>query len=119
MVCRHCGKEVTDGVLVCGYCGHAVPQQDLSTETKEKIEREKCSDESLKPNTGASIRVFGIALMIISISPLAAASNLDESAGMLLRLDCSAVLIMAVIFVIGAWGVGRHNIFSMLRSKKK
>ena len=61
----------------------------------------------------------GIALMIISISPLAAASNLDESAGMLLRLDCSAVLIMAVIFVIGAWGVGRHNIFSMLRSKKK
>lgn len=66
MVCRHCGKEIADGVLVCGYCGHAVPQQDLSTETKEKIEREKCSDESLKPNTGASIRAFGIALMIIS-----------------------------------------------------
>lgn len=43
-----------------------VPQEELSDATKDRLAREKRSDESLQPNTGASIRAFGIALMVIS-----------------------------------------------------
>ena len=66
MKCRNCGKEIVDGVLVCGYCGHAVPQDDLSPETKDRIEQEKTSDESLKQTVGASARALGITLTILS-----------------------------------------------------
>lgn len=64
-ICEKCGHEIESGSIICGYCGRAIPRENLDPGTVEKINNNKRSDESLKPNVNASIRGFGIMLMII------------------------------------------------------
>ena len=61
--CSYCDHELSEGVLVCGYCGHSIPKDQLSEETKKKVKAAERSDESLKPDTEASVRYFGYVLM--------------------------------------------------------
>lgn len=66
MICEKCGKEIPENSLVCGFCGHSVPQSQLSNETINRLKEEERSDESLKPNGVVTVRAIGIILMIIS-----------------------------------------------------
>lgn len=66
MFCKNCGKELPEGSLVCGYCGTAIPQEQLSESAKEELRKNANADESLKPNHSARIRLVGIILMVIS-----------------------------------------------------
>ncbi|MCR5040829.1 MAG: zinc ribbon domain-containing protein [Clostridia bacterium] len=66
MVCRNCGKELKEGAIVCGYCGFSIPETDLDSSAKNKMAAEQRSDESLKKDGCMSIRILGIALMVIS-----------------------------------------------------
>ena len=65
MRCQRCGREIRDGDLVCGFCGMAVPRENLSPQTVQRIAEQRNSDPSLKPNRLAGVRIFGIALMIV------------------------------------------------------
>ena len=66
--CNNCGHELADGVIVCGYCGHAIPKDQLSESTKEQVKANERSDESLKPDTEAGVRYFGYILMGIGFA---------------------------------------------------
>lgn len=63
MFCEKCGKEIDNSSLVCGYCGHAIPTSHLSSETITKLKQNQRSDESLKTNHYANVRIGGYVLM--------------------------------------------------------
>lgn len=66
MFCEKCGHELKEGDLICSNCGKAVPQSQLDKTAKEKIAVNLNSDESLKKNHLAGIRIFGIILMVVA-----------------------------------------------------
>ena len=68
IVCEKCGHDVPDGVLVCGYCGRAVPREQLSDSTVQQIKANERTDESLKTDTAAGVRSIGFVLMTIGIA---------------------------------------------------
>ena len=66
MYCGHCGREVPDNVIVCGYCGYSIAPENLGEQARAQMAQNYRSDESLKPNRHMGVRVFGIVLMIVS-----------------------------------------------------
>ena len=39
MYCEKCGKELDKSSLVCGYCGQAIPLQNLDEETLSNLKK--------------------------------------------------------------------------------
>lgn len=65
MTCEKCGHEISNTVLVCGYCGHSIPKSEISEETLQELKKHERADESLGTNHEFNIRMLGVVLMII------------------------------------------------------
>lgn len=50
MICTHCGKEIPDDSLFCGYCGEKVQEEDRPVDIETKVE-----DDTFQPQRPSEI----------------------------------------------------------------
>ena len=84
MNCQKCGHELLPNALICGYCGHSIPKENLSDEVVKNLAENERADESLATNHELNIRGLGIGLMCIGgicdLIAMMMISSLDVSA---------------------------------------
>lgn len=61
-LCKNCGNEIDGNSPICMNCGVPVPENEISSSTKARMEQENSKTTS---DVGTSIKAFG-ALLIIS-----------------------------------------------------
>jgi uncharacterized membrane protein YvbJ len=62
ILCKNCGNEIDGNSPICMNCGVPVPENEISSSTKERMKQENNKTTS---NVGTSVKAFG-ALLIIS-----------------------------------------------------
>lgn len=64
-ICKKCGCKLDGNSPICMNCGAAVPDSQLSQETKERLETQK--HDTHVANGASSVKAFGAFLLIIGI----------------------------------------------------
>lgn len=65
MFCKHCGKEIKDGVSFCPMCGKPT---GVKTELKEQLKNPKNHFQNKKPNPKLLLAILGVVVLILVIS---------------------------------------------------
>lgn len=65
LICKKCGCEIDGNSPICMNCGTAIPESQLTQETKERLESEK--HDTHVANGASSIKAFGSFLLILGI----------------------------------------------------
>lgn len=66
MTCEKCGHEIKEGNIVCGYCGKAIPIENISQSTSDE---KQSNSQTHNPSTGniGSLFMLGRLLMYLGI----------------------------------------------------
>lgn len=67
MKCEKCGRELKDDVIVCDFCGKAIPTSHLSEEVKNRIKIESTKDVTPSMSPVGERRSLGYTLVTIGI----------------------------------------------------
>lgn len=65
LICQRCGCEIDGKSPICMNCGAAIPNEQISKETKERLKAYE-HDKHVASNA-SSIRALGAVLIILSI----------------------------------------------------
>lgn len=64
MFCKHCGKEIKDGVSFCPMCGKPT---GVKTEPKEQLKNPKNHFQNKKPNPKLLLAILGVVVCVLVV----------------------------------------------------